>query len=79
MNRSRRRAGALAFAGVVLVVLASNTAVAASGRVILLQPQAASASARRSLTLIHDELTAGGFEVVSVDAARTAIPFRSPR
>ena len=64
----------MAFAGVLLVVLTSNAVVAASGRVILLQPHAASASARRSLTLIHDELTAGGFDVVSVDAGPDGDP-----
>ena len=64
----------MAFAGVLLVVLTSNAVVAASGRVILLQPHAASASARRSLTLIHDELTAGGFDVVSVDAGPDSDP-----
>ena len=55
-------------------MLASDVALAASGRVILLQPHAASASARRSMTLIHDELTAGGFEVVSVDAGPESDP-----
>ena len=61
-------------AGAALVMLASAAAGAASGRVILLQPQAASASARRCMTLIHDELAAGGFEVVSVDAGPDSDP-----
>lgn len=69
-----RRANALAGGGILLLALASPAATAASGRVILLQSHAASAGAHRCLTLIHDELTAGGFEVATVDAGPHSDP-----
>lgn len=76
MGRPRRRAGILAVSGIacVVLVLSSHVAGAASGRVILLQSHTAGASARRCLTLIHDELTAGGFDVASVDAGPDTDP-----
>src|SRR4051794_1245367 len=74
MNRPGRCRGALAAASMGVVLLMSAAAIAASGRVILLQSHGASPGARRCLTLIHDELKAGGFDVAWVDAGPESDP-----
>ena len=74
MNRPGRCRGALAAASIAVVVLTSAAAIAASGRVILLQSHGASPGARRCLTLIHDELKAGGFDVTWIDAGPASDP-----
>ena len=56
--------------GTLLLAFTSATVWSAplrSGRVALLDPLGASASAQQCLTRIRDELTAGGFEVSVVD------------
>lgn len=62
-----RRAGVIACAGIVLTLVGASPAHALPGRIVVLQPTVASAGARRCLTLIRDELIAGGFAVVAVD------------
>ncbi|MES1207871.1 MAG: hypothetical protein ABUS79_18200 [Pseudomonadota bacterium] len=57
----RRFAGAVAI--VVLAFASAATAAPAAGRVRLLQSSAMSPRARRCLTRLREELTAGGFEV----------------
>src|SRR3954469_16250595 len=74
MRRRRSRAGTLAVAGAVAVLLASAPSRAASGRAILLESHLASAGARRGLTLIHDELAARGLDVASVDVGPNSDP-----
>jgi len=51
----------------MVMLAAARPAHAAPGRIVLLQPPTASAGARRCLTLIRDELVAGGFVVAAVD------------
>jgi hypothetical protein len=60
------RACLIACAGLIALV-AAPPVHAVPGRIVLLQPSAASAGARRCLTLIRDELVAGGFVVAAVD------------
>jgi hypothetical protein len=62
--------GALVVAAAALVGLGVQSAPARAeeaGRVILLEPAAASAGARRCLTRVREELIAGGFDVALVD------------
>jgi hypothetical protein len=51
-----------------------SPAAAASGRVIVLQPNPMSAGARRCLTRIREELVAGGFEVALAEFAAGVDP-----
>jgi hypothetical protein len=64
--------------GGVLLLLAPalpDSAWAAPARVVILHTAAASPGARRCLSLIRDELAAGGFEVATVDAGPARDPF----
>ena len=63
----RARACQIACGGLMFMLAAARPVHAVPGRIVLLQPPAASAGARRCLTLIHDELVAGGFAVAAVD------------
>jgi hypothetical protein len=72
-----RRLGATAVASFLLffaILAISGSADAASGRVALLQSPSASAGVRRCLTLIRDELMAGGFVVTRVDPGPATDP-----
>jgi hypothetical protein len=60
------RACLIACAGFIVLV-ATRPVYAVPGRIVLLQPPAASAGVRRCLTLIRDELVASGFVVAAVD------------
>ena len=65
--KARRLAGVVLFAATVFTLpdAAGATApVATGGRVQLLQPSVVSPRARRCLTRLREELTAGGFQVV---------------
>jgi hypothetical protein len=64
-------------AGVVLLLAHAlpGRTWAAPARVVVLQTTAASAGARRCLSLIRDELAAGGFEVATVDVGPVTDPF----
>jgi hypothetical protein len=62
-----RRAGVIACAGMLSTLVAATPVRALPGRIVVLQPTVASAGARRCLTLIRDELIAGGFAVAAVD------------
>jgi hypothetical protein len=70
----RRRAGATVCLGVLMVLISPRPVHGAAGRVVLLQSPAASPGARRCLTLIRDELMAGGFAVAMVDAGPSTDP-----
>jgi hypothetical protein len=67
----------LVCAGVVLVLAhpLPGRAWAAPARVVVLQTTAAGPAARRCLSLIRDELAAGGFEVATVDVGPVTDPF----
>ena len=69
-----RRAAAIACAGILLTLVGATPAHALPGRIVVLQPTVASAGVRRCLTLIRDELIAGGFEVAAVDLGPSQDP-----
>jgi hypothetical protein len=70
----RRRACLIACGALTFMLAVARPAHAVPGRIVLLQPSAASAGARRCLTLIHDELVAGGFAVAVVDLGPSQDP-----
>jgi hypothetical protein len=77
VGRRGRRAGALVSAGLVLAVAVARPGPgwAASARVVVLESPTASPGTRRCLTMIRDELTAGGFDVETVDPGPATDPF----
>ena len=62
-----RSSSALAALAATAVATAAWAAAAPSGQVVVLEPFGSSQIARHCLTRIREELTAGGFEVSSVD------------
>lgn len=64
-----RRCAVVLLLGAAFAAVALREAHAAAARVVLLQPAAASAGARRCLRLIRDELAASGFDVAVLDGA----------